>query len=263
MEKNMPRRTTGASEWAQKRLNIIRGCTHDCLYCWAKGLAVRRHQCLPEDWAQEVFNKRNWKAAIRPKVHSLMFPSTHDITPQFLPQHLEFLGKLLVAYPSVLVVSKPHLDCTRAICQQFPQYRDKLMFRFTWGSADDAVLKFWEPNATGSTERLACLQHAFEQGYKTSLSCEPMLDRNIAEVVRIATPFITDTIWLGKANELKEYLVLNGHDTPEVMARADELIGWQSDENIRSLYQQFRDNPLIRWKDSIQAVVGLDGPVAK
>lgn len=259
----MPRRTSGAREWAQKTRNIIRGCAHDCLYCWAKYLAVKAKRCLPSEWCIERFNKCNLAAGIRPKTYSVMFPSTHDISPEHLDQHLEFLGKLLTAYPSVLIVSKPHLVCVKAICQRFPKYRDKLMFRFTISSASDAVLKFWEPNAPDFAERMACLQYAREHGFQTSLSCEPMLDQNIGEVIRIATPFVTDSIWLGKANDLLARLEMNGHNSAAVMSRANELLGWQSDENIRELYRRFRDNPLLRWKDSIQQVVGLAGPVAR
>jgi hypothetical protein len=41
------------------------------------------------------------------------------------------------------------------------------------------------------------------------------------------------------------------------MQRADWLIGWQSEENIKQLYFRYKDNPLIKWKDSIKKGVGL------
>lgn len=46
-------------------------------------------------------------------------------------------------------------------------------------------------------------------------------------------------------------------DDPVTMQRADWLIGWQSEENIKQLYFRYKDNPLIKWKDSIKKGVGL------
>lgn len=45
-----------------------------------------------------------------------------------------------------------------------------------------------------------------------------------------------------------------------MMERAKQLNAWQSDENIKQLYSQFKENPLIKWKDNIKKVVGT--PIA-
>jgi hypothetical protein len=47
---------------------------------------------------------------------------------------------------------------------------------------------------------------------------------------------------------------------PVTIQRADQLISWQSDANIKQLYLRYKDNPLIKWKDSIKKVVGLKVP---
>ena len=81
-------------------------------------------------------------------------------------------------------MSKPHLDCIQAICQQFGDYREKILFRFTIGACDDTVLSFWEPGAPTYAERMASLQYAYEQGFQTSVSVEPMLDSaNIDQLI--------------------------------------------------------------------------------
>lgn len=246
----------GTKEWAIKTTNLLRrGCYHRCIYCYSCAEAVRFHRCLAEAWGQEVINEKKLKATIRPKTVSLMYPSTHDIMPEKLSEHLTYLDKLLAAYPSVLIVSKPHIECIQAICQRYPRYRDKLIFRFTIGSADDEVLKFWEPYAPNLAKRMECLKYAFAQGFKTSVSSEPMLDNKFEDVVRMVRPYITDTIWPGKMNHLKLRLKLNGHSDPETMARADELLAWQSAENINALYQRLKDDPLIHWKGSISEVL--------
>ena len=105
------------------------------------------------------------------------------------------------------------------------------------------------------------MKHAFSEVYQTSVSCEPILDDNIGDVIDRVSPFVTDSIWLGKMNHLRSRLALNEEDDPVTMQRADQLIGWQSDENLKQLYSSYKDNPLIKWKDSIKKVVGLKIPI--
>ena len=161
----------------------------------------------------------------------------------------------------VTIVTKPHLDCVKAICAEFPDYKDKILFRFTIGSSDSNTLKFWEPNAPDFAERLESLKYAFSEGYQTSVSCEPMLDDNIGDVIDQVSPFVSDSFWLGKANQLRSRLAFNGENDPITRRRADQLIEWQSDGNIKQLYGQFKDNPKIKWKESIKKVLGLKIPI--
>jgi DNA repair photolyase len=48
----------GTKEWADKTVNCCTGCSHDCLYCYAKGMAVRFKQVLPGQ------NMELWKRLI-------------------------------------------------------------------------------------------------------------------------------------------------------------------------------------------------------
>jgi len=177
---------------------------------------------------------------------------------------LEFLRHILEAGNEVLIVSKPHLVCIKAICKEFEKYKDKILFRFTIGSADDAVLKFWEPNAPGFKERLACLKLAYKKGFGASVSCEPMLDNNIDKVIKKCSPYVTETIWVGKINHLigvtgRGRLDFNGHNDPATLAKAEELVEWQSDENILKLVERYKNNPMIRWKESIKRIITKQG----
>ena len=72
-----------------------------------------------------------------------MFPSTHDILPEFLEQSAQVIEQLLAAGNKVLIVTKPHLECVKRLCTLPP---DHLLFRFTIGAFDDDTLKFWEPS---------------------------------------------------------------------------------------------------------------------
>lgn len=246
---------TGTREWADSNVNFITGCTNDCKYCFAKAMAVRDKRTTPEDWKTEKVREHSLNKSLGKKAGTIMFPSSHDITPQHLPQALQMLKKLLSAGNEVLIVTKPHLECVKALCSELGNYKNQIIFRFTIGSADSTVLKFWEPNAPSFEERLGSLKLAFTEGYKTSVSCEPLLDDNIGAVVAAVTPYVTDSIWIGKANRLRAQLKLNGHSDASTTDRANELLACQSDENILALWEKDKGNPLIRWKDSIQKVL--------
>ncbi|MPN53699.1 hypothetical protein SDC9_201365 [bioreactor metagenome] len=87
-----------------------------------------------------------------------------------------------------------------------------------------------------------------------------MLDDNIEAVIEQVSPFVTDAIWLGKANRLRCNLSVNGETDETVIKAADELIRIQADDNIKMLYDRLKGNPLIKWKESIKKVVGLERP---
>ena len=161
----------------------------------------------------------------------------------------------------ILIVSKPHLDCVAAICKRFKGYKKKILFRFTIGSAANETLKFWEPNAPSLDERLQALKLAHQQGFQTSISCEPMLDDNIEAVVKLVEPYVTTDIWIGKMNHVRARLSHN-KATAEVVAAGEALIKMQCDENIKSLYARLKNHPKIMWKDTIKKVVGIEAPQA-
>ena len=134
-----------------------------------------------------------------------MFPTSHDITPQFLEECVTVLRKLLAAGNEVLIVTKPHLECIERLCRELAAYKEKIVFRFTIGAMDDELLRFWEPGAPAFAERLAALKHAHEQGFRTSVSAEPMLDvPHAVELYETLVPFVTDTIWFGKMNDVRK-----------------------------------------------------------
>jgi DNA repair photolyase len=138
-------------------------------------------------------------------------------------------------------------------------HKDRILFRFTIGSANDEVLSFWEPGAPSFRERLGSLKLAYHHGFETSVSCEPMLDDGIEDVVAAVEDYVTDAIWIGKANKLASRLSLN--KAPAEIVQAGRLLeDSQSNARIEQLFTKLGDHPKIKWKDSIKQVVGLDRP---
>ena len=253
----------GTYEWAEKTINIIDGCRHDCKYCYSKSMAVRFKRLTADSWKDERLRNNSAPVYVKRIEGTIMYPSTHDIHPLHIDTHIECIDRILRQGNRLLIVSKPHLACIKTICSAFNCYRDKILFRFTIGSADSATLKFWEPGAPDFQERLAALKYAHSRGYKTSISCEPMLDDKIFGVISEVYEYVTDAIWLGKANRLITRLKVNGAGDNKTLKQAQRLIAWQSDEKITRLYEELKNDRKIKWKESIKAVVGLEIPTEK
>ena len=58
-------------------------------------------------------------------------------------------------------------------------------------------------------ERMASLVYAHQHGFKTSVSVEPMLDsKNIVHLFQVLKPHVTDSIWIGKLNHIRQRVVI-------------------------------------------------------
>ena len=183
-----------------------------------------------------------------------MFPTTHDISPYYLPYVLEALKNLLSKGNKVLIVSKPHIDCVMAMCKELEPWKSNILFRFTIGTPSEDRAHFWEPGAPTIGERCECLKYAYEKGFFTSVSMEPMLG-TVAETLDMfkkMEPYVTDTIWIGKMNKINARV---RKSSPEISVACDEVIKWQGNENIMWLVNELKDNSKVAWKDSIKEVI--------
>ena len=250
-------RISGTKEWSVESVNILLGCAHQCRYCYARANALRRKQ-IPnvQVWGRSYLTLREKEVAKRRKDvgGTVMFPSTHDILPEFLEPSLTVIGNILEAGNRILIVSKPHLECIEAICREFEQYRDRILFRFTIGAMDSSILEYWEPGAPAFEERLASLKHAYRQRFATSVSCEPMLDsENVVALFCALAPYVTDSIWIGKMNGI-DYRVEPGTD-PRAIRRIKD---GQTDGRVREIYAALKHEQKVKWKESFKKVLGLD-----
>lgn len=247
----------GTYEWAVENANFISGCSHNCKYCYSREMAIRFKRKTSLNWQNEEVNYKQLEKKAKKVNGVIMFPSSHDITPENLANSIFFLKKLLNQDNEILIVTKPHLIVIKTICNEFKANKNNILFRFTIGSNNSETLKFWEPNAPDYEERKRCLIYAYNNGFSTSVSCEPMLDDNTTELVEELTPFVTNSIWLGKMNFLLRRLNMNGISDLETIEKAQKLIEMQSDDNIKKLYNQLSSNDKVKWKESIKKVVKI------
>ena len=250
----------GVGEWAKHTVNWQVGCGNRCRYCFSSCNSIRFKRTTPTSWGQPVINQKAVAKNYRKLTGRIMVPTSFDIVPGNLLESLVVLSKLLRAGNELLIVSKPNLACIQAICADLRDHKEQILFRFTIGSADDKILKYWEPGAPSFKERLASLKWAFEAGFSTSVSCEPMLDKRVDEVVRATKPYVTDAIWLGRVNRLRQTLAINCPGDAEAMRQADQLLAEQTDDYLRELYRRYKADPKIKYKDSIKEAAGLERP---
>ena len=247
---------SGTREWAVAEINCSVGCPHDCRYCYARVAALKKGLIdSPADWTRPRTIDAE-VASIRPLYDGqVMFPTAHDIVEDNLEEALQVVCRLLDAGNQLLIVSKPSRSCIEQICDRFTKQREKILFRFTITSRNSAILEFWEPGAPDYQERLESLQLAFDRGFQTSVSIEPMLDlEDVRGMIDEIEPYVSHSIWVGKLNRIDERVPI---DSNETAAEVERIRNEQQDRNIIDIYEALKARPLIRWKESIKLVVGL------
>lgn len=243
----------GTKEWAPYNFNFMSGCSNDCTYCYAKEMAIRFKRKTSNTWKDEEPVSMKGKS-FRKRDGRIMIPSSHDITPGNINLALEVMGKLLENGNELLIVTKPHFACVKRIVDQFEDFKSAIQMRFTIGSVSDDVLKLWEPGATGFYDRLKSLRYAYEHGYSTTISAEPLLDETPDALYDALHPYVTGSIWIGKMNFPDRRVRMNAASS-ETPAHVKALMKSQSDENIIAIWKRYKDNPMIEWKESIKKVI--------
>ena len=106
----------------------------------------------------------------------------------------------------------------------------------------------------------AVFAFAYEQGFNTSVSVEPMLDSpEIDVLVKDLLPLVSDAIWIGKMNHIAEFGKVAKGKLKNAIKTIEEN---QTDDKILKIYDRYKDNPKIKWKDSIKKIVGIPAPPA-
>lgn len=247
-------KTSGTREWAKRTCNIQVGCEHDCKYCYAKSMAIRFGRATAVGW----HNPGTACAKTLParRVNGVtMFPSAHDITERNAPECARMIERILESGDSVLVVTKGRWSALKVALSRVVGTQKKLVeVRVTIGSLDDEVLNFWEPGAACFQDRLDALIMARVNGFRTSVSLEPILDTRPNYVVNRVRDY-ADEIWIGLANDVVQRVSMNcAHDECAVR-NAKLLEAHWTDKRVLWLVEQLSGDGKIRWKDSVRAVI--------
>lgn len=257
----MSKKVFGTKEWAKYSLNMTVGCSNNCRYCYSKA-SYAKNDKTGLDWSNERINKDMLTREFGKRTGTTMFPTSHDITPFNYKEATQVLRNLLLPGNDVLIVTKPSYLVLDYLTKSLSEFKDQILFRFTIGSSNDQILSFWEPGASSFEERLRALQLAYNRGYNTSISAEPLLDNRldtILEFISRVDPYITDSIWIGKMNQPELRIDLSDF-TKDMKIYLSEYLENQSDDNILIIYNALKNNSKIKWKESIKKVVGIEIP---
>jgi DNA repair photolyase len=242
------KRTSGTKEWADYNVNCFKGCHNNCRYCYAKMMAKRFGRSTDSSWKTMHVRKDIMNKTFRKFNGRVMFPSSHDIIddPKVKQVCFNVIEKLVEANNEILITTKPSFNVTKEIMDRFEEFKEQIQFRFTITSNNDKLLAFWESNAPLYEERLKSLKYAFKNDFKTSVSMEPFLDYQPQELVRIISPFITESIWIGPMN----YMARNNINKKDI-AQFEETRKNYEIENLARIYEDLKNIPSIRFKDSM------------
>lgn len=250
IQANCLKEKDNVQDWADKTINIYKGCSNDCRYCYARAEAERFKRVKKGEWTTEVLNMEKIKKEWRFSKKNIMFPSTHDITPGTFDACATVLKKILEAGNTILIVSKPRADLIEQLCDILGDHKKYILFRFTISAKNDELLSFWEPNAPIYDDRRKALQIASEKGFQTSISIEPMLDPgNIDELIEDLRAYTTDSMWIGTMNMIRKRVSI---DSEKVEEEIKKIEAGQTPEKLLEIYEKYKEDPLIKWKGHIR-----------
>jgi len=217
--------TKGTKEWADWNLNLFKGCSNNCKYCYAKFMAKRFERIKTlEEWSIPIINNKILHQKFRKRKGRGMFPTAHDITPQTYIPYVVVLQRLLRAGNEVLITTKANFNLIKMLCGQIIFYSNQVQFRFTITSIYNYKLKDWEKNAPSYQSRKASLILAFDKGFKTSVSIEPYLDADPTLLITEIAPYCTESIWIGIMNpKFYKYPIHDRQSVRLVVSKIKEL----------------------------------------
>lgn len=195
-----------AREYAPLALNLYRGCSHGCLYCYAPScLRMSRDEFGKVEARNGILDalKKDLKKSVPDKTVLLCFtsdpyqPLEKEI--RLTRQALEIMDGIV---PKVAILTKNTIvrDDFEIIA------RNNWTVGTTLSCYSEDVAKKWEPNAPVPAERIRMLKDAEYAGIKTFVSIEPVLsEQELAIVLDIITPLkIENGVRIGKWNHSAE-----------------------------------------------------------
>lgn len=194
-------------EWCDYSINIYKGCSHNCSYCYAKAMHGR---------------DTLWKG----QIEAWNKPLKREIDLEELKKELEKADKGRIFYCSATDAYQPlnkKLGWSREVLEVLGKSKHEIyvltknasieddfdliskhrniQVGFTLTSLDDIKYKTFEPGSSPPSERIRVLKKAHDMGISTRVSLEPWIPKitDPFEIVKQCHSFI-DYWWIGSYN---------------------------------------------------------------
>jgi len=78
-----------------------------------------------------------------------------------------------------------------------------------------------------------------------------MLDAYTVNLIDKVIPYVNDSIWIGKMDKARWRISMNGWgNDQETINELAKLEAFHKPQFILPLYNEFKDNPIIKWRDT-------------
>lgn len=242
-------------QWSQHIHNILTAtsnCANDCAYCYMKTLKHRFHGSDLEDLtmhtdpARVIKGWRRVRAGEAPKM--FMFPSSHDIFPEFVDDYILAARAILAAGHELMVVTKPRRPVVDALMRALARHRGRVVFMLTITTSAPGQMAKYEARAPPLAERLACLQALHAAGFRTAVSVEPYLSDPRATLA-LVRPYVTEKVWIGPMSGVSGLSLDTSDIRPLYSARY-----------MRALADDLARDPIVRFKTALMKAVVRAAP---
>ena len=192
-----------AREYCSLAVNLYKGCSHGCLYCYAPSATYRTR----EDFAEKVEPRYGIIDAIKKEAASYAGQDVHLCFTCDPYQQIEMTAQLTrraikalkVAGCNVVILTKGGQRSIVDFDLLTPS--DKYGATLTFTSRADSLK--WEPGAADPSERIGALMEAHEKGIQTWASLEPVIDpEQSLELIHMTHQYV-DVFKVGKWNHDK------------------------------------------------------------
>lgn len=196
-----------AREYAPLAVNLFKGCSGGCRYCYAPGvLRTDRESFL------KVCEKKTVLASLKGQLTRHPLPPTagpvllcftcdpyprlgwRDIDLSITRQAIEILGE--AGLPIRILTKNPSLAYNDVV--RMVEHKVEVGVSMVW--QDDELRQQWEPHTDPVGDRLEYLRLFKEAGCRTWVSIEPVIVPKEAVRVMVYLKGLADVVWIGKIN---------------------------------------------------------------
>jgi hypothetical protein len=197
-------------------------------------------------WVIKTLNSSKYQKLT--EMDYIMYGSQHDHSPDNIEFNIWCLDQILtLTHAKVLIVSKPQSCLVEMANHLIAIDSDRVEFMFTFGFywESEWLQSIYEPDAPLMTTRFDVAQYIYQLGrFEISFIMEPLLEPsiiNIGEMIAWFKSWKAKAIWIG----LMQY---NPQLAPQNIP-------------IKAIYETYKDDPVIHFKDSFYTQAKKQGVV--